>query len=376
MKDIILNGPSEYYALLEKNITFGFKAELDETVSSKKLRQALNDTLDIYKGFKVKLVGGILKFRFKVNENELPIYHKRVDKVESFDIKDNNDYLFRVLYFENQILLEFSHALCDGSGGLEFMKKLLYTYQDQPYQSITLSKTIEDAYSTYREKVIPKKELSMNESRSFDFTSTGDFYHLSYKLDTKKVIMKSKLNSCSVSVLLTSVFIHTLYVLELVENENINLSVPVDFRNVFPSKTLYNFAGSYEFKVNYDKDLRSLDECYKKIGDLYKSADPNKPFLVSDTLARWPLNFIPIFLKKKILLNKGGIYKKNINFSNLGRVEPIAGVKNLSFLLPQVASSPVSVAVLSYGKSLNMDITTNYKKSYYECLEGILKDLE
>ena len=49
---------------------------------------------------------------------ENPFICKRINR------KENNGYLFKVLYFKNRITVEIFHSLTDGTGGLELLKAI------------------------------------------------------------------------------------------------------------------------------------------------------------------------------------------------------------------------------------------------------------
>lgn len=44
------------------------------------------------------------------------------------NFRHNRYYLFRVTYFGKRIFIDFFHGLCDGNGGMEFLKTVLYYY--------------------------------------------------------------------------------------------------------------------------------------------------------------------------------------------------------------------------------------------------------
>lgn len=48
--------------------------------------------------------------------------------VAPIDLRDNNGFLLRVLYFDRRISVEYFHTLTDGTGGFEFLKALISDY--------------------------------------------------------------------------------------------------------------------------------------------------------------------------------------------------------------------------------------------------------
>ena len=59
----------------------------------------------------------------------------------------NNQYLFKVTYYEKKINLDIFHSLTDGNSAMHLLKEIVYSYLDLTYPSI------EDNYQRAERKI-------------------------------------------------------------------------------------------------------------------------------------------------------------------------------------------------------------------------------
>lgn len=84
---------------------FRYTIFLRKNIDKYKLRQALKETLKVYSFFKVKMNKGFF-WNYLVFNNEEPVIDNEKNPKHYIDFNKNNDYLFRVTYFENIIYLD------------------------------------------------------------------------------------------------------------------------------------------------------------------------------------------------------------------------------------------------------------------------------
>ena len=77
---------------------FRFSIVLKEKVDNKILEEALYKSLESHEAFRVKLKNGLFWDYFEYNE-KLPIIKERKKELTHFDYVRNNNYLFKVTYF-------------------------------------------------------------------------------------------------------------------------------------------------------------------------------------------------------------------------------------------------------------------------------------
>ena len=107
---------------------FRLSITLNEKINPKTLKDAVTKTLIKFKDFKIRMKSGILWHYFIENNREI-IIHKGEDYTfNNFHNKDNNYYLFKVMYEQNTITLDYFHLLTDGNGANKFLISIVKNY--------------------------------------------------------------------------------------------------------------------------------------------------------------------------------------------------------------------------------------------------------
>ncbi|HOH18117.1 MAG TPA: MFS transporter, partial [Bacilli bacterium] len=107
---------------------FRLSITLKEEVDPNILQTALEETINRFPSFKVKLKRGFFWFYFEEN-GEIPKVSEETPYVcEKLNFRAQQRYLFRLTYYHQRISLEIFHALTDGSGAMEFLKAIVYKY--------------------------------------------------------------------------------------------------------------------------------------------------------------------------------------------------------------------------------------------------------
>ena len=107
---------------------FRISCVLKEKIEPKILQKAVQLTLKKYKSFKVRMRSGFFWYYFEENLKE-PIIEQEVDyPCKYIDERHNNNYLFKVTYFEKKINIDIFHSLTDGNNGTIFFREIIYNY--------------------------------------------------------------------------------------------------------------------------------------------------------------------------------------------------------------------------------------------------------
>ena len=107
---------------------FRLSAVLKEKIAPNILKKAVNLALKNLSSFKVKLKKGFFWYYFEDNNKEVIIEKEKDYPCKYIDPNTNNDYLFKVTYWENKINLDIFHSLTDGNSGMIFLREIVYTY--------------------------------------------------------------------------------------------------------------------------------------------------------------------------------------------------------------------------------------------------------
>ena len=107
---------------------FRLSAVLKEKVEPKMLYQAVNLALEQYKSFKVRMKAGFFWYYLEYNPKNVVVEEEKDYPCKYIEPRTNNNYLFKVTYFENKINIDIFHSLTDGNSGSMFFKDLVYNY--------------------------------------------------------------------------------------------------------------------------------------------------------------------------------------------------------------------------------------------------------
>lgn len=102
---------------------------LNEKILPEYLQEALDKVLPWFDVFRVRLRKGIFWYYFEDNKKPAPrVTEERTYPNQYIAPNKNNNYLFRVSYYEKRINLEVFHVLTDGMGAINFLRELTYQY--------------------------------------------------------------------------------------------------------------------------------------------------------------------------------------------------------------------------------------------------------
>lgn len=368
---------------------FRISATLTNNIDEKYLNQAVERTLKIFKDFKVKLKKNIFWNYLIENDNKIPLHNKIDYKFTKINTKENTEYLLKISYDNNLLVVDFFHLLTDGVGAKLFIQELLYNYlrlidhKLKPQEKIKVSR--ENSYTKnytkqhnkaytpptsyqIQGKYIPNKNISFN-----------DFY-----IDLEALKLLSQEKECTLSELIISFIIYSLYKTNYNGNKPINVCIPINLRKYFDSNTISNFV-SHSMLSILPSNIESLDNMITIIKEEYQNKiDEQK---IKDTfesngklINNKLLNYIPLFIKRPIIILGSYFVKKKftITYSNLGitklKDEYSKYVTNISFKLIPDWRERIRCGISSYNNILNISfgsniLDTSIEKKFSEILD-------
>ncbi len=223
------------------------------------LQKAVEITLPRFPSFSVRLRQGF--FWYYLEKNPLPFIvqpdNRGICSPTSF--KENNDYLFRIFYFNNVISVEYFHALTDGSGAIVFIKTLTAQYlnllgypipSEKGILNISAPPLAEETDDSYARLPFPKIRKSRKEAKAFRFPFAKEMprslHIISGSIPLSPLKHIAKKHNVTITEYIVSAMIYTIYQAQqkgsYQKNKPVKVSVPVNMRQFFPSKTLRNFA--------------------------------------------------------------------------------------------------------------------------------------
>lgn len=403
----------------ERSNVFRLSFYLDEIVDPDILEQAVNEILPRFETFSVTLKNGLFWNYFASNHRPFVVEPEVAQICKYFKPIQNNGYLFKVYYLDNKITLETFHALSDGSGALQFLKSITFTYfrlrgfdlssegkilSEKPYSK----KESEDNFVSNYDK---NNKLNLKEDKAYHITGESFSRHwvflLKIKFDTTSFIsMIKEKYQVTLTQYITALFAYSIYSesLDFVGKKNpIKALIPVNLRPYFDSVTLRNF--SLYIKASYDanKPKWIFEEMLEVTKTQFKE-QLDKDILHGriSALVGFEKNFLirilPLALKTiafKIGYNILGESISTVSFSNLGIVDlpdslkskvldadfvnagygiamtgiSLHGKTNILFATPLKDLSIMSFFVQHLvSEGIDVTLDTNYREGYDEIL--------
>jgi NRPS condensation-like uncharacterized protein len=315
---------------------------------------------------------------------------------------------FRVIIYGKRIALEIFHSLTDGSGATIFLKTLLAEYLEQKHGihipagegvlgrlEEPAEEELEDSFQKYAGRV----SVSRKASDAWRITGTPEpdgFCHVTcFQVPVEKALEKAHVYGVSLTTFLCAVMMQAIQQLQkrevpqLRNRKPIKVLLPVNLRNLFPSRTLRNFA----LYTTPEIDPRLGDYTFRELCDVVRhqlGLEANAKVMSSKIATNvgserlWIVRALPLFIKNPVM--KAAFYlsgekKSCLSLSNLGQVqlpeEMAPYVQRLDFILGPQASAPHNCGVISWGGKLYMNMIRNIREPELEaCLCRVLREMD
>ncbi|MBR0138360.1 MAG: hypothetical protein IJM15_08105 [Erysipelotrichaceae bacterium] len=363
---------------------FRLSADLTEDIDPDILAQAQIKALKRFPTFATTLKKGLFWYYLEQIEGQPPILQDVNNPLQRLHFHRNNGFLYRILYYENRIAIEFFHSLTDGTGGFTFLMSLINEYLHLKYGTdIKTSQYIlncddepqpeemEDAFLRYAKA----KTISISEKSSYQYRSSGVPFDkmliVSASVDSTKLRETAHNYDCSVGIFVISLLLYSVLQIQkndkrrLAKRKPVKVSLPVNLRRFFPSKTLRNFSafinpglygmlGDYTLEevISYTKHFVALNTDTKELLAKFSyNVSAEKNILIRMT---------PLFFKVPILQMSYFLFG-DMNYcstlSNLGQInlpEEVAQyITRLDFMLGRQVEKRTMCGCISYnGKTI------------------------
>jgi NRPS condensation-like uncharacterized protein len=346
------NAAKIYPAIQSKELTsvFRISAVLKERIKIGNLLKAIHSCEERFPYYKVRLKKGFFWYYLEYVNFPISLEVDNHKRCREFNKRDKNKFMFRILAIQNRISVEFSHILTDGAGAFEFFKSLLILYFKQERvpvsegfnyihpDSIISEEEFEDSYNKYFKENIPS-ELKQPKAfhLPFPLNPIPRFDVLIAILSLNEIKKKAEEKGVNITVYLIALYLFVLQ--DIYENLNtfsrykknkrLRIQVPVNLRNIYPSRTMRNFSlfvmpeidlrlGHYTFEeiiktVFHKMQLETEEKLINKI--IARNVGSEKKLLVRG---------IPLFIKSMILYFKYyslGISQYSGVLTNMGKVK-------------------------------------------------------
>lgn len=381
-------------------------AVLNERIKISSLLKAVKRAEDRFPYFRVSLRRGFFWYYLEQVDHSFSVIHDVGIPCRSFKSKKPRGLLLRILASKNEISIECSHILTDGSGALTFLKTLLFYYfnekgiikngsVDEVLGKGMDDEEFEDAYNRYFKEDIPRN-IKQPKAFHLPFPLKGkprfDVLYAILPIEQIKEIASEK--GVSITDYLVAAYLWVLQDIYL-ENKKKGVSssdkiariqVPVNLRNIYPSKTLRNFSLFVMPEIDFRLGAYSFNELLKIVYHKMRLETDEK--LISKIISRNVggerniiVRGIPIWLKSLVLYFK--YYAEGANqysgvVTNLGKVELPDTIRNKIDYFKVTPPPPnkklkINCGVVGYGDKLvlsfgNITKTKDFERRYLQFL--------
>lgn len=314
----------------------------------------------------------------------------------------------RVIVYHNRFAIEFFHSLTDGTGALIFLKSLTAEYLEQKYdisipcengildrREVPSAEELEDSFPKYAGPVPAPRKATTAWHLAKDPDDDSLFLNLTcFHIPVDRAIAAAHKYNVTLTVFLSAVMMKALLNLQAERVRNvrrrkpIKLLIPVNLRQLFPSKTLRNFAMYTIPEIDPRLGEYSFDEICKII--LHKMGSEITPKHMGSVIAtnvndeKNPLvRLIPLPIKNlvmKAVFDTVGEKKSCLTMSNLGLVKlpdvMQRYVQRIDFILGVQAEAPYNCGVVSFGDTVYVNFIRNVRDAALERhFFAVLQDL-
>lgn len=379
------------------NNFFRISATLTEPVDVAVLRSALDVTARRFPSIAVRLRRGMFWYYLEQIPHSPAIQEEKSCPLAHAPFHEVRQCAFRVLVYHNRFAVEFFHALTDGTGGLTFFKTLLAEYLSQKY-GLTIpagdgvlgrleepdAEELEDSFLRYAGNV----KASRKEATAWHLTGTPEkdgFKDLVTLMIPAPALKKcAKAHGVTVTELLCAAMMQAICQLQAEKvpqrsrRKPVKVLLPVNLRNLFPSKTLRNFASYITPEVDPRMGDYTFDEIcaavHHRMGLENNPQTMRAKFAANVASEQSPLlRVMPLFIKNlamKAVFDTVGECKSCLCLSNLGVVrlpEVMAPyVARMDFIIGVQAKAPHNCGVLTWNDTVYINCIRSIREPELE----------
>jgi len=368
---------------------FRISALLDKPVHAPLMQDAIDLLAPRFPYYHVHLQRGAFWYYFVPGEHRLKLEKDSRYPCMKMPIRQRTRFPFRVRAFRNQVAVEFSHILTDGTGAMIYFQTLLIEYlklrenfdKRFPEQVIAPEDPIdpeeeEDAFQRYFVKGLPEPP---HESPAYKLTHDLEpkgIYHITtglvdlapLKAEAKKVDMTI---TGFLTALLMECYQEEIYSLPEKKRKRkaapIRICIPVNLRRYFPSKSMRNFFLSMNPWIDPRLGHYSFEEICLRVKHFLASEFTHKALSQQITRnmmgeKRLAIRLIPSWIKDLLipfLYRHFGESSYSSVLSNLGQIpfpEQLRPyVKRIDFIPnPPEGTTRVKLGIVSFGDKVSI----------------------
>lgn len=393
------NAAKIYPAARRKNWSNVFRQSvtLYENVDKEILKSALEVTIKRFPSIASRLRKGLFWYYLEeleaapdINEEySYPLVHMRHEEMRKCAL--------RVIVYHNRIAVEFFHSLTDGTGALIFLKNLVAEYLEQKHNiKIPYEDGIVDRHMSPTEEELEDSFLKnagsvpLTRKDSNAWHMTGDRYKdgflalTCFQLPVKDLLDMAHHYNATLTVFISAILMKSLmnYQNEINPNrrrqKRIKLLIPINLRQLFPSKSLRNFAMYTVPEIDPRLGDYTIEEICKvvqcKMGAEFTAKHMSCVIATNVNDEKNPfLRLVPLPIKNavmKAVFDSVGEKKSCLTLSNIGKIKVPAVmetyIERFDFILGVQADAPYNCGMLSFKDTVYINFIRNTTDSELE----------
>ncbi|MGI6608507.1 MAG: hypothetical protein ACOX1F_05980 [Erysipelotrichaceae bacterium] len=385
-------------AVMNKNWSNAFRLEatVNHEVDPFVLQKAVDDLKSRFPSFYVGLRAGFFWCYLQQMEGTPEVMSDFAYPLTFMSFRELKNSCIRILYYKNRIAVELFHAITDGTGGNVYFCSLLARYLEIKFD-IEIGKS---PFVVNHDEPVSDEELedsfhkhtnnypaSRKEAASYQLKGTrskNDYFTLiTGIIETKKLKEISKDYNCTVTVFLTAVMIESIIEIQKKKRlpqlqKHVKVTIPVNLRKLFGSKTVRNFVLPVNVGVNPKKGDYSLKELCISVSSQfsYEITPQNMASRIAANVNPQKniiLQAAPLPIKRLVLgfvYHKSGVLTSCLNISNLGVItlpkEMDPFIKRIEFIISPQKNNINNCSVSSYKNHTYININRNIVESELE----------
>lgn len=392
------NAAKIYPPVLSDELTsvFRLSCTLKKPVKIGALREAVAITSKRFPYFNTTLRRGFFWYYLEYSGTVPSVSGEENQPLTGFPVSSVSESMYRILARGNKISVEFIHIITDGGGAMEYLRTLLVTYLRltgnvidyscgiiEPSSEIDSAET-EDAFNRYYKKEIPKaKDISKAWNLPYPLARPARITTTEAEISVTDIKTVAKNEGVSITEYMAATYLYAMQEAYFDHNQMslggkhkiIRLEIPINMRNLLPSRTMRNFAlfvmpeldlrlGRYTFEevlrivYHYMQTETDTKLIYRIIT---RNVKPERNLLI---------RIMPLFIKDIVLsfaYKKHGPTKYTSVLTNLGVVKMPEGCEDIIDAFSVIPPPPnrclkVGCGLISYGDKMRMTFT-NLTKS-------------
>ena len=362
---------------------FRLSCELNEPVAPDVLQNALARTLERYPHLLMVMRRGVFWYYLEQTRLRPSVVPEHAPPCAAL-YEGSQSLLFRVSYWRHKVNLDMFHVLADGAGAIEFFESLMTAYlvlrhpeagvDGQPQASV--SQRWADSFQKYY-KPRGGKTASERHGRAYRLRGVrradGGLTIIEGVADVGQVLAAAHRCGTTLTVYLTALLfaaIHSeMYVRE--QKKPVVLTIPVDLRGFFPSRTTRNFFGTIRVSYDFSKRSGEIEDIAACVAAAFKEElTPERLGARMNRLAALEhnplLRPIPLALKNPVLRLSGVVSDRGETaaLSNIGKFRlPDALHPYVRGFGVFMSTGATQLCTCSFGSSLHFGFTSAFENT-------------